>query len=281
MSTVSDPLEAVQDADRLFYQLGIMLDAQDFRDEQTYHRGRLARAIAFLHGTGTASGLAVRQTPATPANDADGTPAREEEVRVEPGLALDRRGRLIEVPRPACIRLQRWFDAQSSSDLTAAAKGTDVLADVFLRFAACERGRTPSFATGPFDGLDATAPSRIRDGYELRLALRPEAETPPLPTDHNVWPDLSGVAPADRPRQLHDAIRASWAAAQAEDLSVPASLGVSAARSDWVFLARVRFPIDALTPGARPTRNGAAVVDDETGRLFAYSTAALARVAGL
>lgn len=278
MSTVADPLETAVNADRLFYQLGVMLDADDFQDEQTYHRGRLARALAFLHGSGTASGLSVLQIPAAPAG-ADGTPAREEELRVEPGMAIDHRGRLIEVPRPACIRVDRWFEAQATSDLAAAVHGSLILADAFLRFAACERGRTPSFATGPFDALDATAPSRIRDGYELRLALRPEADTPPLPVDP--WPDLAAAAPADRPRLLHDAIRASWAAAQTDDVTVPGSLTVLAPAADWVFLARAQFPIAPVVPGARPVRNGAVLVDDETGRRFAYSAGALGRLLGL
>jgi hypothetical protein len=39
-----------------------------------------------------------------------------------------------------------------------------VIADVFLNFVVCERGKTPAFASGPFDALDAIAPSRLRDG---------------------------------------------------------------------------------------------------------------------
>ena len=36
--------------DRVFYATGAMLDATDFTDEQAYHRGRLARALAYCTG---------------------------------------------------------------------------------------------------------------------------------------------------------------------------------------------------------------------------------------
>jgi len=52
-ATDADPLVAQPRADRLSYATGMLLDAQDFSDEQTYHRGRLARAIGFVAGAGT------------------------------------------------------------------------------------------------------------------------------------------------------------------------------------------------------------------------------------
>ena len=191
----ADPLYARPAAERPSYATGILLDAQDFTDEQTYHRGRLARALASLTGGGTLAGLRVSHSPAT------GAPSpRPEEIRVEPGLAVDRLGRLIEVPRPACLRLQVWFDAEVAADggdrlrraaypnldrfLSARAlaeagsnglppvPARGVVADVFVRFVACARGLTPSFATGPFDALNAVATSRVRDAYELHLVAR-------------------------------------------------------------------------------------------------------------
>jgi hypothetical protein len=54
--TRADALEAAERPDRPFYATGVLLDAEDFLDEQTYHRGRLARALAYLHGTGTIAG---------------------------------------------------------------------------------------------------------------------------------------------------------------------------------------------------------------------------------
>src|SRR5215468_11130838 len=104
----ADPLYAWPPPDRAVYATGVLLDAQDFTDEQTYHRGRLARALTFIAGAGTLAGLRVSAQAATAS-----TP---EEIRVAPGVAVDRLGRLIEIPRPACLRLARWFDASIAAD---------------------------------------------------------------------------------------------------------------------------------------------------------------------
>ena len=60
MGTAKDQLQKQgAPADRVYYATGTLLDARDFLDEQTYHRGRLARAMQYLHGSGTVSGLRV------------------------------------------------------------------------------------------------------------------------------------------------------------------------------------------------------------------------------
>lgn len=183
MSVQEDPLIKYEAPDRPFYATGRLLDDEDFTAEQIYHRGRLARALAYLYGSGTVAGLRVVRKRKT----AD----QEEQLHVEPGLAIDRLGRLIELPRPACIRLQRWFDAQTDDDLVQGLHGSPyngVVVDIFIRFLICERGKTPAFALGPFDALDATVPSRLRDGTALDLVIRKE-DSPPLP--ENGWPDLT------------------------------------------------------------------------------------------
>ena len=73
----ADPLYAVPQPERAAYATGMLLDVQDFIDEQTYHRGRLARALAFLAGGGTLAGLEVTHRPA----DA----GQPEEIQVAPG----------------------------------------------------------------------------------------------------------------------------------------------------------------------------------------------------
>ena len=182
--------------ERLFYATGVMLDKEDFLAEQLYHRGRLARALAYLHGQGTVAGLRGRIDP--PVRATRDQPAKEEELVVEPGLAIDRFGRLIEVPRPCCIRLDRWFKGQANSDLSSAFKAPSVktlisqnfdfqvststtvegpievggglnglVVDVFVRFVSCQQGYTSAFASGPFEATDATAPARLRDGFEF------------------------------------------------------------------------------------------------------------------
>lgn len=191
---VADPLDRQPPADRPAYATGMLLDAQDFLDEQTYHRGRLARALMQLAGGGTLAGLRVWYQAAIEGGEET---RPEEEIRVEAGLAVDRLGRLIELQRPACLRLQRWWNAEmaikggslvngscaydnnlarllsarASNDLTLPDRA--VIADVFLGFNACPRGLTPAFAQGPYDALNAVATSRVRDAYELRMCVRP------------------------------------------------------------------------------------------------------------
>lgn len=312
MSTVArmpaaDPLYAQPLSERPVYATGMLLDAQDFADEQTYHRAQLARAMAFLAGGGTLAGLRVTHQAAT-----TGTNAVPEEIRVEPGLAVDRLGRLIELPRPACLRLPRWYDAQNSADggdtlkrsaygglnrflsaraiaeaaLPDAAVIPDraVVADVFLRFVACPRGLTPAFAAGPFDALNAVSTSRVRDAYELLLIPREG-----LDNAHDGLPVAPGAIvigdhtadPAVRRAALQDAVLAAYGvsgrsgnAGQLAPLpEQPAALDPTA-----VFIARVLIPVAAGDP---PVRQGDAVLVDGWRRRFILSASLLAQLTGI
>ena len=53
----ADPLYARPSPERPVYATGMLLDASDFTAEQTYHRGRLARALALSTGGGKTSGV--------------------------------------------------------------------------------------------------------------------------------------------------------------------------------------------------------------------------------
>jgi hypothetical protein len=281
----------------------MLLDARDFLDEQTYHRGRLASALAMLSGGGTLAGLGMTHAAAGVGPD-----GRPEEIRVDPGAAVDRLGRLIEVPRPACLRLARWFEAEAAADggdrlrraayanvnrfLSARAiaeAGRDgrpavparaVVADVFVRFVACATGLTPSFASGPFDALDAVATSRVRDAYELVIVARDGLDDgfDGLPAR---GPDLAAIAdPAERRARLHDAILASYPvgghAGRPGELP-PLPEHPNDVDPSAVFLARVLVPVG---PGNPPARAGAAVVVDNWRRRFVASALLLARWVG-
>jgi hypothetical protein len=299
----ADPLYARPAAERPSYATGMLLDAQDFTDEQTYHRGRLARALAALTGGGTLAGLRVSHRPATAAPN-----AHPEEIRVEPGLAIDRLGRLVEVPRPACLRLQNWFDAEATADggdrlrqgaytnldrfLSARAiaeagaqnrppiPGRGVVADVFLRFIACARGLTPSFATGPFQALDAVATSRVRDAYDLHLIVRPGLDDgfDGLPAP---GVDLAGIADlAERRARLQDAILDSYPAsgrAGSPGELDPLPEHPEGVDRTAVFLARVAIPVGVANP---PARAGTAVLVDGWRRGFIPSSLLMRRWIG-
>jgi hypothetical protein len=291
----NDPLAAGALPDRVFYATGVLLDAEDFRDEQTYHRGRLARALGYLYGSGTVTGLRVEARPASADPD--------ETLVIHPGLAIDRIGRMIEVPTARCIRLRNWFDnqaAEHADDLTqafktgaqqlissAASDGVPALsgfvADVFVRFRDCERGKTPAFATGPFDAVDAAQPSRIRDSAEFELRLRVDAlaaDQPKLP--RNDWPDLAAMADiSERRRALQDKLLDSWReGTDARDRSsiTPDVEHLTVQDHTAVFIARVILPASSGLP---PTRTDGAVIVDNYSRKFVYPAPAAARLFGL
>ena len=303
-----DPLYALPDASRPHYATGMLLDAGDFADEQTYHRNRLARALAFasgagarrlpngldpdtagaagLFGGGTLAGLRVRQVPA--AGDA------VEEIRIAPGLAVDRLGRLVEVPRAVCLRVTRWFDGEQAGDggdglrLAAldnpqrfasarliadgpALPARAVIADVFVRFVTCRQALTPAFASGPFDALDAVQTSRLRDAYEVHLVLRGDG----LDDDFNGLPqqdrDLSALSPAERRDALLDAVLDGWpdnAGNSSAAGELPAPPGHPPGLDPTaVFLARVFVPVAAGNP---PARSGDAIVDNGGRRVLPH-----------
>jgi hypothetical protein len=244
-----DPLVSTANAERLHYSTGELLGANDFRDEQTYHRRQLARALLHLHGSGTIAGLRVapRHRPGSA-----GVPD-EVELEVSPGIALDHMGRLIEVPRLACIRLRRWYDFLASpertsgeidaADLRAAwradttvAVGGVVVADVILAFHECPRGYTPAFASGPFDALDASQPSRVRDGYELSLSLRREDDAT-LPVAADPWTSVTGASFAARLASAESASLERWYQVAQPAPEIPLGFDRTA-----VLLARLRLP---------------------------------------
>lgn len=304
MTAPNDPLLSLETRDRLFYALGVLLDATDFDAEQAYHRGRLARALAYLNGMGTAAGLKAGIRPVPPLTSAS-------ELTVDAGLAVDPLGRLVEVPAEACLKLERWYwqDGLVLSDfgvfnavdfrVSPGAVGlpaTGVVADLFLRFRPDARGKTPAFATGPFDATDAVVQARMRDGYELRLVPRTQANPPPA-VPVSAFPDTTEANLALRRAALRNAVFNAWKGSRTEELAqlwastfIPPSLLIDPEQPDhkvrdpaWVFLARVVLgtQVGTETRGAlvRPKLDGTAFIDNDL-RPFALTAAALARWIG-
>ncbi len=246
-----DPLLGGPAAERVNYATGVLLSADDFRDEQTYHRSRLATALTNLLGHGTLAGLAVR-APEAEDNDMH--------LRVEPGVALDRYGRLIEVVEPWCIRLANWFAAQPTGALRAATQrkprtplDVAVAVDVFLSLEDCGRGRTPSFAQGPFDALDALVPARLSEQPSFELVLRAEGPPGKIPEPANHWP----AANASASNKLK-AVLGSYGLGRHEGVNgelAPLAEHVTGRDPGAVFLARVAIPVEIAADapaGVRP-----------------------------
>jgi hypothetical protein len=246
----TDPLEAAPPAERVNYATGVLLDAEDFADEQTYHRGRLAAALRHLAGFGTLAGLRVLP----PAED-----DAERELGVAPGVAIDRHGRLLELTGPQCIRLFRWFAAQNTPALRAATHRAPrvsvpvaVVVDVFLSARTCARGKTPAFATGPFDALDAVVPARLAEAALLELVARTEDAPADIPTPANFWP----AADASDDEKLQ-AVLGSWdggTAGSTDGQLDPLREHVEGHDTAAVFLARVTIPVVLAEDAAADAR---------------------------
>lgn len=281
MVSVTDAL--IEAPERVNYHTGMLLDEQDFRDEQIYHRGRLARALAWLHGPGTVGGLQVV---------AEETAGREE-LKIEPGLAIDYAGRLIELRETHCLDLTAWFAGLAESDSHALNRATygkpydGVVTDVFIAFSECPRGKMPAFATGPFDALDAVQDSRIRDAFRLEFHIRDRTvdATPPVPVER--W---SAVNPGAPLTELKAAILDSntWKpiAEFRRDQNgnaqpVPQPEHMSGQDPTSLLIARVTVPASqGETTADAPLRNvERAVSVDNTIRQFVYSPGALLKLA--
>jgi hypothetical protein len=255
--TRSDVVARAREArGRVFYATGVLLNAQHLDAEQLDNHRGLARALAYLHGSGTLAGLEV-----TWERETDG---RGERVIVKPGIALDRLGRIIEVPRAAPLPLDRWFDEQSDTHLISGFKPSlqGVVADVFVRLVPGEPAQTP----GP--------------AYEVKLYLRQEPDPPPLPPP--TWPVFMRTDGARR--DLQDAIFAAWH--EGDDScdqggARPLAEHVLGQDPTSVFLARLVLPATLPASSGRPIRTAAEVVVDNRSRRFAYPPAALARWVGL
>jgi hypothetical protein len=261
-----------------------MLGAEDFQAEQDYHRGRLARALLQLVGTGTVSGLLVQ-------TDGNADPLQLE-IQVTAGVALDRVGRILEVPRTVCIVLQDWltgyvqaWQAQQAGQSpgtpaiadpnTAIHDGANLMVDVFATFVSCTRGVTPCFASqDDYDATDSFSANRLLDSFAMQLVLRTDSD-PKTPLDP--WATLGANQPPIA--SLQQSILAGTLGPQGSSAEYPPGFDPTA-----VFLARILVPATAGTGGAAPTWDltGLSSTDiDNSKRLFVIPSSILARWNGL
>jgi hypothetical protein len=270
-----------------------MLGVEDFQAEQDYHRGRLARALLQLAGTGTVAGLLVQ----TGAN----TDSSKLEIKVTAGVAIDRVGRIIEVPRMVCIVLDNWLTQYVTSwqaQQAGQSPGTppiadpnsaihdaknpvvdkthdtkNLMVDVFATFAGCTRGVTPCFASqDDYDATDAFSANRLLDSFAMQLVLRTDS-APKTPLDP--WKDL-GADPQPPLESLQQAILAGTPGPQGKLEEYPPGFDQTA-----VFLARILIPATEGTGGAGPTVALQSLTIDNTSRLFVIPSSILARFNGL
>ncbi|MGD0931617.1 MAG: hypothetical protein ABR902_13285 [Candidatus Korobacteraceae bacterium] len=263
--------------------------------------GSAQNVQTLLNGTSTftAGSLSPVWSTALGSTTLDGSPAvsawtcvgpSQLEIEVTPGLAIDRVGRMIEVPTTVCIRIQRWLANQSVSDLNSAlssGKG-NILVDVFATFAPCTRGVTPCFASqDDYDATDAFSPNRLLDSFAMQLVLRNDAD-PRLPQDP--WlpagPVPTGAVTATVTQSLKQSIlsansgpsaNAPFTTSGTAPVEIPPGFDPSS-----VFLARISIPATpATTSGQPPTYQLNNISIDNLSRLFLYPASLVARAIGL
>lgn len=285
-----DPLATWAGTERLRLADGVLMTADHFNTEQLYHRARLARLLAYLHGVGTVAGLDVKWS--VPAGGAV-------ELMVTPGLAVDYRGRLIELGYEACLPIADWVAAQAATGAGRAliAQGTrpagggmpgHMVCDLFADFAAYARRPEPAFATGNADKIDGVEPTLSQDAIYLHLVIRDAADDR-LP-ESMISRLVPGAADAEAIRAAKR--QALWPALAPRPRDLAPLDGQPPTEHDLiqqefggVFLARLRIPLSAGAGGTPAfddtfdmTAPAAAPAFD--GRLYSYSAAELALLAG-
>ncbi len=285
----TDTLNPPPAPQRVYYSTGRMMGVADFQADQDYHRGRLARALVQLFGSGTVSGLLVQ----TDGN----TDPTQLEIQVTPGIAIDRVGRIIEVPRLVCIVLQNWLNqttqawkSQQTSPVpgqaalpdpnTAIHDGAHLMVDVFATFVPCTRGLTPNFASeDDYDATDSFAANRWLDSFAMQLVLRTD-QTPLTPVDP--WKASGAIAASGSNLAAPNLVNL-------QNLLLAATAGPAAAAVEYplnfdntsVFLARLLIAATAGTAGQIPTWDLTHISIDNNSRLFVYPAALLGRLGGL
>lgn len=247
---IPDALETRPAPERLNLSDGALLTEKHFRTEQLYHRGQVSRLALHLHGAGTVAGLDVTFDPTT---------GPDVEIKVAPGMALDRMGRIVELHHDSCLAVRSWLaqqdaDAQSRAHILAGIRPAGgglplhLVGDVYLEYHACARTPEPAFATPNADTIDGVVASRVLDTGRLRLIVRPlgDDETPQSRVSAAIpgAPTLNDVQTFKRMR--------GWDVTQPEEnpFGLPAGGGLSehlraGGRQDGseVLLARLVIPI--------------------------------------
>ena len=174
-SPAAGPLRA-DPSKRVNYTLGLVLGVDEFQQDQLYHAAGRRGHNRLLHGYGTVWGLRVA------AASENGDP----EIQVEPGIAIDPCGREICVPDRMCVKLTRWIDRHRPA--LEALYPQPALQPLPLAVVLCHRECPTDTVPVPGEPCrtqdDAMAASRIREGFELKLALRDDAPwgSPPVST---------------------------------------------------------------------------------------------------
>ena len=146
---------------------GMLLGVQDFQTIDAYHRGKQWLHNAWLHRDGVVWGLEVSLD------------FERDEIRVEPGLALDALGREIYLPKPVCLNVPAWVEKRKNDNEFRAlldqpdAAALEFSVHVVIQFRACLARQVPALMEPCEGGSTTTAYSRIMESVEVLLRPNP------------------------------------------------------------------------------------------------------------
>ena len=211
------------------------------------------------------------------------------EIEVTPGMAVDRVGRMIEVPSTVCIRIKPWLANQPLAYLNSflTSGSGNILVDVFATFVPCTQGVTPCFATqDDYSATDAFSANRMLDSFAMQLVLRNDSN-PQLPQDP--WDPAGAIPTGTITPAIAQSLKQSILAVNAGPASTPpfAATGPTPAEippgfdASSVFLARISIPATEGASGEPPNFDLNSITIDNLSRLFLYPASLVARSIGL
>jgi len=151
---IADALETRPAPERLNLRDGALLTEKHFQTEQLYHRGQVSRLALHLHGAGTVAGLNVTYDPTT---------GDDVEVKVAPGMALDRLGRIVELQQHGALAMEQPRKRNAQKRLHVKARTRRVV-DARLESSLPVRRQFLGFGFVEFDVMD-----RSGDAFLLRI----------------------------------------------------------------------------------------------------------------
>ena len=201
---MSDPVE------RPIYSEGQVLGAADLNAAVEHARGQQARHERYLHTWGIAQGLGL--TPKEKQTEVGGQTVKFVEVTLEPGVAIDGRGREIVVAE------KKRLSEDDFDQLNLTVQDAEALYPVFLR-GLDQTPPAPAFAAGD---CAASEPTRAVEGYEVTfngpdfsLDLDTQAESGvsdgPGGGGEDAWLVLLGFVKWDKTNRKFTAVEATSA----------------------------------------------------------------------
>ena len=171
----------------LYVHFGMLLGVEDFKTVDAYHRGKMWFHNGWLHRQGVIWGLKVS------------IDAERNEIRVEPGAAIDGMGRELYLQQAACLNLNSWYqehkDDPELAEIITVDEDTGAItfdAHVIIKLKACLNRQVPAL-TEPCDGSHSTtAYSRVVETVDLCM----------LPAKAPEWRSEPGSLPYHRVRLL-------------------------------------------------------------------------------